>query len=678
MISQATIQAIRERTDIVALIGENVRLKKQGRRWVGLCPFHKEKTPSFSVNQERGLYHCFGCKASGSAVDYVMQLEGMSFPEAIRALGERLNIEVEETRDEGDRARAQQRRREREELFQLNALCADFFAAQLREHPLAALAREEIARRGLDPDHDPVVARALEAFRIGYAPYGWNALGHYLERQGIDLGRAADVGVVTPRRGGGGGTFDAFRHRLMFAVIDKSGRVVAFSGRALPEPEPERLAAAGLEPMYRRPDPERRDPPKYINSPESPIYVKGDNVFGLYQARRDIRERGYAVLVEGNFDVLSLHARGFGLAVAPLGTAFTPGQARLVKRYAPTVVVMFDADRAGTKATAALRIPAREGGLSARVAQLPDGMDPDDVARTHGVEAVEAAARGAKGMLEFMVDELIGDQAIFDDHSRRGILKRIRRVAELIAEETDGDMRLMAKAYADEVASRVSVAGTSPGGLQALERMMRQAMRAQEQRRRRPPGPSSSSSASSPDGRYATLGGAEDGGGGSDAREVHYAADKKLAGASGRSRSRVAHIALEAFGAILDFPELLEESEVERYLAELEGAVALGVAAVRQVWDAKKALDGPEILDLLPPAIHSFAVGRLASPRFSDRDEARVELVDNAKKLRRRSLAGDNAAKVQELNRADALGDTDAADELLREMSRKAKEKVHL
>jgi len=647
----------------VSLIGENVRLKKQGRRWVGLCPFHKERTPSFSVNQERGLYYCFGCKAAGSAVDYLMQLEGMTFPEAIRALAERANIEIEESHDSGDQERAKQKRREKEELFNLNALCADFFERQLREHPLADLAWEEIRRRGLDPE-DETCAEALKAFRIGYAPYGWDGLARYLERQGIEPRRAAELGVVSARRSGGG-FFDAFRHRLMFAVSDKSGRVVAFSGRALKEPEAEVLSEHGIEPLFRRPDPERRDPPKYINSPESPIYVKGDNVFGLYQARRDVRERGQAVLVEGNFDVLSLHARGFRLAVAPLGTAFTLGQARLIKRYAPTAVVMFDADKAGKKATVAMRGPAREGGLSLLVVSLPDGMDPDDYARQNGVEAAEAAVKGARGMLEFMVDELIGNQATFDDHSRRGVLKRIRRVAELIAEESDGDMRLMAKAYADEVASRVSIAGTTAGGLKALERMMQQAMRNHDRKQARKlsaDGSGHHDEQGPPTGR----------------REFNYARDKKLAGVSGRSRARADDIPLNILGAILDFPELLEESEVEGCLAELDGAVALAVAAVRQVWDAKKGLEGPEILDLLPRAIHSFAVGRLAAPRFNDREEALAGLLDNAKILRRRSLTGDNAAKVQELNRADALGDTDAQDELLREMARRAKEKVRL
>lgn len=669
MISQGTIDAVRERTDIVSLIGENVRLKKQGRRWVGLCPFHKERTPSFSVNQERGLYYCFGCKAAGSAVDYLIQLEGMTFPEAIRALAERLNIEIEESQDSGDQERAKQKRREKEALFQLNALCADFFERQLDEHPLAGLAWDEIRRRGLDPD-DATCKEALKAFRIGYAPYGWDGLARYLERQGIEASRAAELGVVSARRSGGG-FYDAFRHRLMFAVSDKSGRVVAFSGRALQEPDPELLNQHGIEPLYRRPDPERRDPPKYINSPESPIYVKGDNVFGLYQARQDVRERGQAVLVEGNFDVLSLHARGFGLAVAPLGTAFTVGQAKLIKRYAPTAVVMFDADKAGKKATAKLRGPAREGGLSLLVASLPDGMDPDDYARQNGVEAVEAAVKGAKGMLEFMVDELIGNQAIFDDHSRRGVLKRIRRVAELIAEESDGDMRLMAKSYADEVASRVSIAGTTAGGLKALERMMQQAMRDHQRKQARKNAPSGHGQAEEPSRGPGDFGPPME-------REINYAMDKKLAGASGRSRARADQIPLNILGAILDFPDLLEDSDVEGYLAELDGAVALAVAAVRQVWDAKKALEGPEILDLLPRAIHPFAVGRLAAPRFNDREEALAGLLDNAKILRRRSLTGDNAAKVQELNRADALGDTDAQDELLREMARRAKEKVRL
>jgi DNA primase len=609
---------------------------KRGRSFLGLCPFHKEKTPSFNVNQERGFFHCFGCKESGSAIDYLMKLEGLSFLEAVRALAERLGIAIEETGTSEERERDDRRRRDRDDLYRVSELAAGFFEAELGEggHPLRTLALAELTRRGLSFD-DPAAAEAMRAFRIGYAPYGWDGLVSWLRKQGVSPALAERVGVVAARRSGDG-FFDAFRHRLMFAVVDKSGRVVAFSGRALPEPSPEELSRLGLSPLYREGAAER-EPPKYINSPESPIYVKGETVFGLYQGRLAIREAEKAVLVEGNFDVLSLHARGFPLAVAPLGTAFTEAQARLVKRYAPEVVVMFDGDRAGKKAAAQARAPARAAGLAIKVASLPDGVDPDDHARLRGVAAVRAIVDNAKGMLEWMIDEILGNMS---GSTLREKHARIRRVAELLAEEEDPSLRAMAKAYADRLSSELVVDGESPGDIRALERMIAQALHGPAPRRD---------------------------------------PDEPSAGAtSERAIVEGGPIALAVLGAILDFPELLDDPLVEGSLAELDGAAALAVAAVRQVWDSKKSLDGPEILDLLPRAIHSFAVGRLASPRFGKVAEAQTELLENAEKLRQRSLTGDKAVKVRELVRAQELGDVDAQDELLREISRMAKQRRRL
>lgn len=634
MISQSTIDTVRERTDIVALIGENVRLTKKGRSFMGLCPFHKEKTPSFSVNQERGFFHCFGCKESGSAVDYVMKLEGLSFPDAIRALAERIGIAIEETSSPQERDRDEKQRRDREDLFRVSELCATFFEAQLGEggHPLRAIAQAELTRRGLSFD-DERAAEAMRLFRVGYAPYGWEGLTRWLDKQGIGAAVAERVGVVAPRRTGSG-FYDAFRHRLMFGVLDKSGRVVAFSGRALPEPTAEDLARSAIVPMYRDGASER-EPPKYINSPESPIYVKGETVFGLHQGRLAIREAEKAVLVEGNFDVLSLHARGFSLAVAPLGTAFTEAQARLVKRYAPEVVVMFDGDRAGKKATAEARKPARVAGLSIKVATLPDGVDPDDHARTRGVEAVRALVDNAKGMLEWLIDEMLGKMSAATLREKHA---RIRRVAELLAEEDDPNLRAMAKSYADRLSSQLVVDGESPGDIRALERMITKALSGPRR------------------GEGQRSGGADE----------------------ARSEIVGGPIALAVIGAILDFPELFDDPRIDDDLSALDGDVVLAVAILRQVWDSKKTLDGPEILDLLPRAIHSFAVGRLASPQFVQVAEARAELLDNAEKLRQRSLTGDKAVKVRELVRAQELGDVDAQDELLREISRMAKQKRRL
>ena len=225
--------------------------------------------------------------------------------------------------------------------------------------------------------------------------------------------------------------------------------------------------------MYKpRQDEEPRKPPKYVNSPESPIYIKGETVFGLYQARRDARELGEAIIVEGNFDVVALHGRGLCNVVAPLGTAFTASQAKLIKRYAPTMVVLFDGDSAGRKATAAARGPAKEAGLSLKVAALPDGSDPDDYAREKGIDAVRALVDNAGGMLEYLIKSTLqGDLGLEKQQAR------VRRVVELIAGEDDPNARAMAKMYADRISSHIVVDGRSANDLRGLEALLSKALR---------------------------------------------------------------------------------------------------------------------------------------------------------------------------------------------------------
>ena len=386
MIAPETITLVKERTDIVALIGETVRLIRSGRSFKGLCPFHKEKSGSFYVHPDRGFYHCFGCAESGSAIDFVMKTNGLDFREAVVMLAERAGIHVEESQAKDPRAG--EVKRDKDELYAVNNLAATFFERELRlskthtsesGHPLAHYALDELARRGM-PDlgtEGPDATRWMDcaqAFRLGYAPPGWDGLANFLRQQGISPLVAERAGLLVPRERGSG-HYDRFRHRLMFAVIDSLGRVVAFSGRALTPPSDGELPPGS--PTYGG-----EPPAKYINSPESPIYKKGDQLFGLFQAKLALRNRGQAILVEGNFDVVSLHARGIDTAVAPLGTAFTNEQAKLLKRFSPKVVVLFDGDNAGRKATRAARAPCREGGLEARVARLPLGVDPDDLVRT--------------------------------------------------------------------------------------------------------------------------------------------------------------------------------------------------------------------------------------------------------------------------------------------------------
>ena len=337
MIPPDVISNVRDRTNIVTIIQESVpSLKRKGRTFVGLCPFHKEKSGSFNVSPDRGFFHCFGCKESGSVIDFVMKHDGYTFPEAIKMLAERAGIVYEETRsDDASRDAHARAKKYKDDLYATNALAATYFETMLRDHPDRQYALDELARRGLLPGTNAKVDETLQAFRIGYAPAGWDGLATFFRQQSVSpiLGEA--VGLLAPRSTSSG-HYDRFRHRLMFAVIDAQGRVVAFSGRALaeiPSKEPKDAKA------------EKAETPKYINSPESPIYTKGAALFGIFQARHEIRAKDSAIVVEGNFDVVSLHARGLQNVVAPLGTAFTFEQAKLLNRFASIVTLLSTATR---------------------------------------------------------------------------------------------------------------------------------------------------------------------------------------------------------------------------------------------------------------------------------------------------------------------------------------------
>ena len=358
------IQQVLDRTNIVELIGGYLPLRQAGSRWKGLCPFHTEKTPSFMVNPERQIFHCFGCGKGGSAIAFLMEQERFSFPEAVRFLADRAGIRVPAARG-GDRD-AEGRLR----LVEMHRLAAEQFRANLAGAEGAA-ARGYLEGRGLEPG-------TIERFQLGYALGQWDALLRHLVRAGYRPEEVERAGLAAPRRDPGGGAgrsgaYDRFRDRVMIPIADASGKVIAFGGRAL-----------------------RPDDVKYINSPETPLYRKGQHLYGLHLAARAIREEGWAILVEGYFDLIGLHRGGFHNAVAALGTALTAQQVEVLARYTDRAVLAFDPDRAGLQA--ALRgielLLAR--GLAVEVAALPEGLDPDGLVAQRGRDGVaEVLARTA-------------------------------------------------------------------------------------------------------------------------------------------------------------------------------------------------------------------------------------------------------------------------------------------
>lgn len=381
MIGDDKVAEVRERTDIVQLIGEYVVLKRAGASFKGLCPFHSEKSPSFHVNPQRQFFHCFGCQASGDVFKFVMQLEGRSFPEALRQLADRAGVELPQIEArESDAVRREKAKRER--LTAITESAAGFFLEMLAKHPHAHLARAEIDKRAMKPE-------TIATYRLGYAPHGWDGLAKHLGSRGFSLAECEEAGLIVPRKAGDG-HYDRFRHRLMFPIADVHGKIVAFSGRALDLPAGEKLTG---------------DPPaKYVNSPEGPLYKKSELLFGLHEARVELRREGVAILCEGNFDVLAVHQAGLKHVVAPLGTAFTLAQAKLMKRYVAKVIVLFDGDNAGKKATRAAAPLLREAGLLGTVVALPPGEDPDSFLRKRGADALKQLVATAPTMLDHLID----------------------------------------------------------------------------------------------------------------------------------------------------------------------------------------------------------------------------------------------------------------------------------
>jgi len=369
-IPEETIQTIRERTDVVDLVGRYVSLKKAGRSFKGLCPFHHEKTPSFIVTRERGTYHCFGCGEGGNAFSFLMHQEGLSFPEAVRSLGAELGVEIPEHGSDGaDRGVLEQ-------VFAANELAQTFFRRALLSAQEGSVARSYMVERGLHRED-------AERFGIGYAPDGWTALADALAADGVRAEIAEKAGLLKPRDSGG--HYDVLRGRLTFPIHDARKRVVAFGGRALSD---------GQE-------------PKYLNTPESPVFRKRECFYGMPDALAPIRQNDRAVVVEGYFDQIAMVRAGVGEALATCGTALSEEHARGLRRRTQNVVLLFDGDEAGQRAvlrSLELLLPA---GLRVRAASLPGGSDPDDFLRDEGPEALARIIDEAPPAIELAIQRAV-------------------------------------------------------------------------------------------------------------------------------------------------------------------------------------------------------------------------------------------------------------------------------
>lgn len=366
-----SVDDLRAQADIVRVIGAYVALRKRGANYVACCPFHTEKTPSFNVHPGKQVFKCFGCGVGGDVFTFVMRMEGVAFAEAVRMVAEACGLPLPETRpappDAGREAE------ERERLLHLHTLAARFFQEQLAR-PENYAAREYLAAR-------EVGEATIAALGLGYAPDRWEGLSAFLRAHGATDAELERSGLVAAKEGGG--RYDRFRGRVMFPIADSQGRVIAFGGRTLGDGEP-----------------------KYLNSPETPLYVKGKHLFGLHLTKEAVRRAGFAILVEGYMDFVRLYQAGVRNVVAALGTALTEAQVRQLRRYleTPKVVLNFDGDRAGRAAVRRNCELLLEHGFLVSVLHLPEGKDPDAFVRAHGVGEYRARLKRSQPLIEYLAD----------------------------------------------------------------------------------------------------------------------------------------------------------------------------------------------------------------------------------------------------------------------------------
>ena len=390
---------VKEQADIVQIIGESVDLKRAGARFLGRCPFHGEKTPSFSVHPGQQFYHCFGCGESGDVFSFMMKYHNLDFPSALQELARRYQIELPQKHSS---PAEQEKENQRKAMYAVNAKAARLFREYLLQSRGAAPARAYLERRGIPPD-------VQEKFQLGYAPsvesVGWNFLGSSL--QGEESTAAEAVGLLV--RNDKGGTYDRFRDRILFPIFDPKGRISGFGGRIVGDGQP-----------------------KYMNSPESPVFDKGRSLLGLFQQAPEIRSRQRVVLVEGNFDMISLVVHGCPNVAAPLGTALTRPQLKLLRHYADNAILLFDGDAAGVKAAVRAVPLFLAEQMGAKVALLPPNHDPDTFIREKGQEEMERLLDSAVPLAEFALTKLIEEHGLSLDGKNR-IVEELRPLVQAAA-----------------------------------------------------------------------------------------------------------------------------------------------------------------------------------------------------------------------------------------------------
>jgi DNA primase len=392
------LQQIRDRIDLIDLISTYVSLSKAGQNYKGLCPFHSEKTPSFSVNPVRQMFYCFGCNVGGDAFTFLMKQEGMDFMEAVHELSQRTGVALPERRESVAKITSGL---SRQRYFHLYQLAAAWYHRNLQESPEGQFARDYLDQRGINRE-------SWSTFQVGYAPDGWNGLSKWLEQQAVKPEELIQAGLVVRKENEDGSRvsiYDRFRARVMFPIADPRGQILGFGGRVMQD----------------------GDSPKYLNSPETDLFFKGRSLYGLDKARQSATSAGRFYLVEGYFDVIALHQYGIANAVAPLGTALTSDHVNILRRLAPSVMLVFDGDAAGVGAALRTLDLFMNSGIEVRVLLLPAGEDPDTFIRKNGVPAFRELEGCAATLLDFAI------MSVLNKAQKDSIQDRVKRADEILA-----------------------------------------------------------------------------------------------------------------------------------------------------------------------------------------------------------------------------------------------------
>ena len=605
MISDDVIAQIKAAADIVVVISQYVQLRKAGRNFKGLCPFHGEKTPSFSVNPGNQFFYCFGCQKKGDALNFVMEIEGKSFIEACEQLGARFGVEIPKIEENPDDRR---RRGERARMLDINKVATEFYRAQLAS-PAGEPARAYLAKRGVSDE-------ISEKFQLGHAAPDWDLLALHLQSKRVDMQLAEQLGLVAPRGQRQGSYYDRIRDRLVCPIVQPGGEVFGFSSRAL-----------GSGP----PAPDGNEPPKYINSPESLVYKKSNLLFGLSQARAAMQAQKRAVLVEGNFDVITLHQAGFEEVVAPLGTALTREQITTLKRLTERIVLLYDGDKAGYKATMhALQIcveadvevlVARRPGhaKSGGAGPLSDGVDPDSMVAAGGAEQLREAVDRAQGGIEYFAFEVWGKARNNADARTRALEDAARLVAK-VASPIKRDLIVATLASAMGVDGRVVWS--------AIER-------AQQGGRTGPhPGPPGRAP-------QFTAGGAP-------------APDRGDAPASDpRAQTVPPTEEVEVIALLSDHPSLIATAEADKAFWLLTDA------RLRDMYSA--ARDGQPLHEHAPVLLPKSTAERVMSGKYADSKDPRADLINMTTNLALRAGKAPLHDTLSQLKDAERRGEKDRA-----------------